>query len=86
MAGRATITTTVDSGVPIQRLCVVHGPVAGSVFPEVDLVFRTRHVAAAKSAVVDFVVAVGLLISVQNEPSHFVTLLSDMNGGYQSAA
>ena len=53
-----------------------HSATTGKVLTEVDLVLLERHVGAARGFVVNLVVAVGLLVSIQDETCH-ASLLKD---------
>ena len=70
MAGITAIVTTIDSFRRPTLLRLRHSTVTRCVKPQIDLVLNLRHMGATCRLVVDFVVAVRLLIFVDNVLMH----------------
>lgn len=70
MASDATILAAIDSLIRPSLLRVRHRPMARSMAAEINPILRERHKNTAGRRVMNFVVAVTLLITIKNEARH----------------
>lgn len=73
MAGIAAVVAAVDPVVRPGSPSLRDGARARSMFPQVNLVCRERHMAAAEGCVMHFVVPIRLGITVDDEAGHSVS-------------
>jgi hypothetical protein len=77
VASVAAVIATIDAVVWPVRLRCSYCFSAGGVVPKVNLVIGSRNVVAAGGGVVNLMVTVGLLLLVDDEIGHLVSLYGD---------